>query len=981
MEQLKHLDGRLLGKKCVATILGFWGLCCPLSLSAEKLDTTFVLDMVVDTTPCYYVKYDTYGSVTGYGRYVSPSDFDHTSHFRINTGYVTNEKGNGVETLLYACDRVTKQWVQLDQTGELTFGNNRLVRQIGSDYTSNCGQTSANPADMHCHGYGNYNKFSDQGYIKTYYYKYFDQGPRTPPSVYEEKAQYDKWGNITQYDVYGSNSVGENSTYTNRYDDNGNNIFVEKKGIKTDPNNVILEDFIISTTKKYDSLNRLIKVINETTFFSTLFDTTTIYKTDSVIYIYCQPSPFLVLTKDGFINGDSINKDKYEYDFTDSYFFSDITIIGDGVTKTYDAESSVLTIQTLDTNYTIACKKPMSYLENILVDNVPLDSFSFDKFEYNCSADYVFEQIRYHALGGTTVEKKYDAESRLLTLNVYGTDYAYDSTNMHTYSILCKKPESYLISIDTNGVLIDGFSYDKFQYDLSDIYYDETNFSCQVSAGATIEMNYNKSNAVLDILVKGCDYSNRVENSKKDNQHTYSFTFKKPTWMTSLSFGKSKVDTFSPQKYIYDFSDYYFHKFSENKKMGMYLVPNADYSANMDDYFVQWTYLGDVVDKSYDPTSGIVSVKISDRNDSKNSHTYIFLTKKRGDSLFHIGWENCETNRSGGGVAIENGKYDYDVYGDYSSACHFSYTPDFFNTEDAYINGWIADYKSDSTFTCTVVVSLPGYDTVRYHINFRKPESYLTSLEINNIPVDSFSPNRYQYDFSDSILYKEDGININNSINAKITKKFDNTTNILTITVVGSDFESDTTNMHVYTFRFMDPKSNLPSISSLSIDGEPVDSFSSDIHDYWLDREYTPDLVSYNLPKGVVATESFDDSTNILTISVRFTTESTTQPAPASSQNMALPVRHAPKDTSVTVEYRIHFRPMDGVNDFLGDQVSLYVMDKTICVDGAEEPLFVYDLLGALVGTGRVEEVRIPVPQTGVYVVRAGGKAAKVVVR
>ena len=381
MGQLSNLCGRLLGKKSTAIILGLLGLCCPSSLSAEKLDTTFVLDMVIDTTPCYYAKYDTYGSITEYGRYVSPSDFDHTSHFRINTGYVTNEKGNRVETLLYACDRVTKQWVQLNQTDELTFGNNRLVHQMGPDYTSNCGQTSENPADMHCHGYGNYNKFSDKGYIETYYYKYFDQGPRTPPSVYEENAQYDKWGNITQYNVYGSNSVGENSTYTNRYDDNGNNIFVEKKGIKTDPNNVILDDFIISTTKKYDSLNRLINVINETTFFSTLFDTTTIYKTDSVIYIYCQPSPFLVLTKDGFINGDSINKDKYEYDFTDSYFFSDITIIGDGVTKTYDAESSVLTIQTLDTNYTIACKKPMSYLENILVDNVPLDSFSFDKFE------------------------------------------------------------------------------------------------------------------------------------------------------------------------------------------------------------------------------------------------------------------------------------------------------------------------------------------------------------------------------------------------------------------------------------------------------------------------------------------------------------------------------------------------------------------------------------------------------------------------
>ncbi|MBO7607872.1 MAG: hypothetical protein J6T28_09710 [Paludibacteraceae bacterium] len=257
----------------------------------------------------------------------------------------------------------------------------------------------------------------------------------------------------------------------------------------------------------------------------------------------------------------------------------------------------------------------------------------------------------------------------------------------------------------------------------------------------------------------------------------------------------------------------------------------------------------------------------------------------------------------------------------------------------------------------------------------------MTSLEINNIPVDSFSPNKYQYDFSDSILYEEFRIRFNASVGANTAKKFDNTTNILTITVVGSDFESDTTNMHVYTFRFMDPKSNLPSISSLSIDGEPVDSFSSDIHDYWLDREYTPDLVSYNLPEGVVATESFDDSTNILTISVRFATENTTQPAPATSQNMALPVRHAPNNTSVTVEYRIHFRPLDGVDDFLGDQVSLYVTDKTICVDGATEPIYVYDLLGTLVGISRGEEARIPVSQAGVYVVKAGGKAAKVVVK
>ena len=135
---------------------------------------------------------------------------------------------------------------------------------------------------------------------------------------------------------------------------------------------------------------------------------------------------------------------------------------------------------------------------------------------------------------------------------------------------------------------------------------------------------------------------------------------------------------------------------------------------------------------------------------------------------------------------------------------------------------------------------------------------------------------------------------------------------------------------------------------------EAVDKFEHNIV-----GEYKSGIFKYDLPSGVVATESYDDSTNILTLTARFQTG----------------------DTTSKTEYRIHFRPTDGVDDFLGDQVNLYVMDKTIYVDGAEEPLFVYDLHGALVGTGRGEEVRIPVPQAGVYVVRAGGKATKVVVR
>ncbi|MBO4807243.1 MAG: hypothetical protein J5554_14570, partial [Paludibacteraceae bacterium] len=182
------------------------------------------------------------------------------------------------------------------------------------------------------------------------------------------------------------------------------------------------------------------------------------------------------------------------------------------------------------------------------------------------------------------------------------------------------------------------------------------------------------------------------------------------------------------------------------------------------------------------------------------------------------------------------------------------------------------------------------------------------------------------------------------------TESYDDSTNVLTLT---TRFKTgDTTAKTEYHIHFTHP-----SFSSLTINGEPLDTFSADVHDYWFDTEYNPDVVSYTLPEGFAAAESFDDSTNILT------------------------VRLASSDAIGTVAYRLHFRPVDGVDDFLGDQVSLYVMDKAICVDGATEPIFVYDLRGTLVGTGRGEEVRIPVRQTGVYVVRAGRKAAKVIVK
>ena len=213
--------------------------------------------------------------------------------------------------------------------------------------------------------------------------------------------------------------------------------------------------------------------------------------------------------------------------------------------------------------------------------------------------------------------------------------------------------------------------------------------------------------------------------------------------------------------------------------------------------------------------------------------------------------------------------------------------------------------------------------------------------------VDDFFPDKLDYELPDT--YKDFSFNYIAGDNTIVKESFNDSTNTYTLSASYSWDSSRVTEYHVHFIP--------TSISSLTINGEPLNSFAVNIHDYWFNTEYNPNMVSYTLFDGFTATESFDDSTNTLTI------------------------RLASSNTSETVEYKLHFRPVDGVDDFLGDQVSLYVTDKTICVDGATEPIYVYDLLGTFVGTGRGEEIRIPVRQTGVYVVKAGGKAAKVIVK
>lgn len=82
---------------------------------AQKLDTTFVVDvdMKIDTSVCYYELIN-YAHSNGIREFADGENMD---FFRVNTGYVTNEMGDTTDVLIYACDRVTKQWRRIVSFG------------------------------------------------------------------------------------------------------------------------------------------------------------------------------------------------------------------------------------------------------------------------------------------------------------------------------------------------------------------------------------------------------------------------------------------------------------------------------------------------------------------------------------------------------------------------------------------------------------------------------------------------------------------------------------------------------------------------------------------------------------------------------------------------------------------------------------------------------------------------------------------------
>ncbi|MBR5695428.1 MAG: hypothetical protein IKX43_04235 [Paludibacteraceae bacterium] len=857
MEQLRQLGGRLLGKKRVAVILGLLGLCCPSSLWAEKLDTTFVLDMVIDSTPCYFTQYNDKGQIIQYDIYHSSSfysslsirgyaliDDDDFSH--INIGYITDMTGERMDTIYYIRDKVTKQWREKKDFPnymgyspdeiELRFYNNGMLESI------NASKSFTSFMSGHV-------EFSKSGELKEYSNDYQRHDTWDINDGYGMNC--DSFGNINleirsnssshKGGVAESSSSYDKTIYKNQYDNKYNLIEVEefteyrRRESSLAPYS---SNYDVKGTSRrkmehsYDSQNRRIKTITYDYIGSNYV------LRDSTIYSYGHAlhegeACLLSLMVSGNTI-DSFSPDKYHYDLSDRVYreITYRTPFGSSAETFYDWKTGQVTIHVQGNGssqdssntsiYTIKFATPESYITSMTNDGEPVEGFSQDKYEYDfmdLPASWSWN-LDYEFSLGSTVEKSYDDSTNTLSIRVYGADFKQDSSNVHTYSIRCKAPEAYLTSLSFNGSPVDNFSPTTFKYTLGGLYSPQ---------GRTISYTAFPGSIVTSTAYETSLHIT-VENKMihQENEYIIDFPLIEDAYLTSLSINGNPVDGFSWDKYEYDFSD------------------SLEY------------HEGEVSYTSLQP--GVIV-------------NGIYMAYRRV-------------------MPIEEEYYDYD-------------------TDILRIHVTLGYVSLDGIVRET-------YDSKTYVIKFKKskPESFLTSLKLDEIPIDTFSKDNYIYDLSDYSFF---AVQENGGVcHKEVSNCRDDGYYIVLSKPIF--FNDDTYGIYNSTLR-------------------------------WSNSKYSTFDVSY------------EEKTGVISITVKG--------------------KDYKEDSSNIHVYKIltHFRPIDGVDDFLGDQVSLYVTDKTICVDGATEPVYVYNFRGALVGISRGEEIRIPVRQTGVYVVKAGGKAAKVVVK
>ncbi|MCQ2230836.1 MAG: hypothetical protein MJZ30_03155 [Paludibacteraceae bacterium] len=560
------------------------------------------------------------------------------------------------------------------------------------------------------------------------------------------------------------------------------------------------------------------------------------------------------------VNGAAVSgfsKTKYAYTVNATYTSGCVSAVSDGraavVSVDYNESTALCTITVKGDDYsvnssnihtyTIQFNKPVAYaslLTSLSVNGTSVANFSSATTSYNVSPiSYEDAKVAYTASDKATVTESFDATTNVLTLTVKGADYASNSANVHVYKVTFHAPyASLLTSLKVNGKLLSPVAGSTSDYVVSDAAYATSTVDYTVSADATVDKSFDATTNVMTLTVKGGDYA---LNNK--NVHTYKVTFHAPfeSLLTSLKVNGASVSNFSSSTYSYTVSS------------AAYATSKVEYTASTEA----------TVEKSFDATTNVLTLTVKGGDyalNNKNVHTY--------KVTFHAPFESLLTSLKVNGASVVN----------------FSSATAAYTVKDAAYATSIVEYtasaeatveKSFDATTNVLTLTVKGGDIATnsanvhlYKITFHAPfESLLTSLKVNGASVANFSSSTKSYKVDDA-AYSTSTVEYTASAEATVEKSFDPTTNIMTLTVKGGDYATNSKNVNVYTVAFHADFGAY--LVSLSVNKKAVDKFASTVYEYSIsDAAYATSVVEYEVSAGATADKSFDATTNVLTITVK----------------------------------------------------------------------------------------------------------------
>lgn len=503
---------------------------------------------------------------------------------------------------------------------------------------------------------------------------------------------------------------------------------------------------------------------------------------------FCAKSFLTSLKYDG-VTVPTFRSEKYAYDMSSYSYEADkisySSSNGAVVDLQYDSETSLLTIVVSgsdldlfpDNKHTYTIQFHASYssfLTSLSVDGALIEGFAKTNYEYLIRGTYdaYEDRLDYVADKDARVKSTFNEEKNLLTLEVSGADVSTNPTNKHAYTIQFYAPST-LVSLKVNGLNVEGFSPDKYEYSMGSLPYENAKIIYYTAADAVAEKSYIAEENALLITVKGSDIE-----SFADNYHTYRLQFGKAltSQLVDLKINGSTIEGFDRNKFEYIVNEFY------SEGIVSYVADSAA-----------------TVVSSYDTKSFTLTLRVEGGDyatNSSNSHTYTIAFND--PTVYGSQLQSLTVN----GVQIEG--FSKDVF-EYSLDGSYSNMKIKYMADDLAVVSESFDTESNS-----LVITVKGgniqKDPSNYHtytLKFSTTfvfEALVTSISVNGGAVEAFDSSKFNYSIAEN--YSEADVALEVSALAQYCADYDKTTGVLTIVVWAGDFETNTTNFNTYKITF-----------------------------------------------------------------------------------------------------------------------------------------------------------------------------------